>query len=320
MGEISRLRLGSSDLEISRVGVGTAPLGSTPGWSIYWGPQDEADAIRAIHAAIEEGINWIDTAPFYGWGRAEEIIGRAVRGRRDRVLIFTKCGTMSDGAGGDYTDLSPEVIRRDLEASLRRLQVYHVDLLQMHDPDPKVPVEDSWAAVQRLIEEGKVRHGGLSNHDVPLIRRALDEGPVVSAQHQYNLLARRVEQDVLPFCRANRIGVLSWGSLAEGLLTDGFDLDLLDPDDFRRKRPNFQEPRFSHIRALAAELSSIASSSGHRASDLAVAWLLAHDGLTGAIVGVRTPEEARQLAEAGRWSAPDDVVRRVDAALADSGL
>src|SRR5437588_440574 len=138
MGEIPRLRLGSSDLEISRFGVGTAPLGSTPGWSIYWGPQDEADAIRAIHAAIEEGINWIDTAPFYGWGRAEEIIGRAVRSRRDRVLIFTKCGTMSDGAGGDYTDLSPDVIRRDLEVSLRRLQVDHVGLARGGAADRRI--------------------------------------------------------------------------------------------------------------------------------------------------------------------------------------
>src|SRR5436309_4626733 len=121
LADLTRHRLGSSDLEISPVGVGTAPMGSTPEWTIYWGPQDEGEAIRAIHAAIDEGINWIDTAPFYGWGRAEEIVGRAVRGRRGRVFVFTKCGTVPDGAGGDRMDLSPASIRRDLEASLRRL-------------------------------------------------------------------------------------------------------------------------------------------------------------------------------------------------------
>ncbi len=137
-------------------------MGSTPEWTIYWGPQDEGEAIRAIHAAIDEGINWIDTAPFYGWGRAEEIVGRAIRGRRDRLYVFTKCGTMNNGSGGDYMDLSPGAIRDGLEASLRRLGLDHVDLFQPHDPDPSVPIEDSWGEVQRLIDAGKVRHGGLS--------------------------------------------------------------------------------------------------------------------------------------------------------------
>src|SRR5438105_777004 len=173
MSDTPRRVLGESELSISPVGVGTAPIGSTPGWSIYWGHQDEQDAVRAIHAAIDEGVNWIDTAPFYGWGRAEEIVGRAIRDRRDRVFVFTKCGTMNDRAGGDYMDLSPAAIRRDVEASLRRLGTDHVDLVQLHDPDPRVPIEESWAEVQRLIDRGAVRYGGLSNHPVPLIDRAL---------------------------------------------------------------------------------------------------------------------------------------------------
>ena len=315
LADLTRHRLGSSDLEISPVGVGTAPMGSTPEWTIYWGPQDEGEAIRAIHAAIDEGINWIDTAPFYGWGRAEEIVGRAIRGRRDRLYVFTKCGTMNNGSGGDYMDLSPGAIRDGLEASLRRLGLDHVDLFQPHDPDPSVPIEDSWGEVQRLIDEGKVRHGGLSNHDPSLVERALAVGPVVSVQHQYNLLSRRVEREVLPFCRAHDIGVLSWGSLAEGLLTSRFDLDALDPDDFRRGRSNFQQPRYSRIRALVAELSAMASEGGHQVSDLAIAWLLSHDGLTGAIVGVRTEVEARDLAAAGSRTLSVDVARRVEAAL-----
>jgi aryl-alcohol dehydrogenase-like predicted oxidoreductase len=314
-----RRRLGASDLEISPVGVGTGPIGSTPEWSISWGRQDEGDAVRAIHAAIDEGLNWIDTAPFYGWGRAEEIVGRAIRDRPDTVLLFTKCGTMNDGAGGGFMDLSPAAIRRDLEESLRRLGVDHVDLLQPHDVDPRVPIEESWGEIRRLIEDGKVRHGGLSNHPVALMERALAVGPVVSAQHQFNLLSRRVEADVLPFCRERGIGVLSWGSLAEGLLTEDFDLDRLERGDFRRSRPNFQEPRYSRIRALAGEVSAIAAEHGQRAQDLAIGWLLSHDGFTGAIVGVRTEREARQLAAAGRWNVPSEAIRRVDEALRAEG-
>jgi aryl-alcohol dehydrogenase-like predicted oxidoreductase len=316
MQEIPRRILGSSALAISVVGVGTAPMGSTREWSVYWGRQDEGDAVRAIHAAQDEGVNWIDTAPFYGWGRAEEIVGRAIRDRRDDVFVFTKAGTMNDGGGGDLMDLSAAAIRRDVEGSLRRLRTDRVELLQLHDPDPRVPIEESWAEVQQLISEGRVLYGGLSNHPVELIERALAVGPVVSAQHRYNVFTRDIERDVLPFCREHGIGVLSWSSLGEGLLTDGFDLENLEPDDFRRRSPNFQEPRFSSIRALVAELSAIASATGHRVSDLAIAWLLAREGFTAAIVGVRTEKEARQLAEAGRWTPNDDVMRKVDAAVA----
>ena len=290
-------------------------MGSTPDWSIYWGRQDEGDAVRTIHAAIDEGVNWIDTAPFYGWGRAEEIVGHGIRDRRDHVLLFTKCGTMDDGSGGDYMDLSPAAIRRDVEASLRRLGADRVDLLQLHDPDPRVPIEESWMEMQRLISDGMVRYGGLSNHPVELIERAFAVGPVVSAQHRYNVFSREIERDVLPFCREHGIGVLSWSSLGEGLLTEGFDLGRLEPNDFRRTGPNFQEPRYSRIRELVGELSSIASEAGHTASDLAIAWLLSREGFTGAIVGVRTEEEARQLAQAGRWEPSEEVRRSVDGAL-----
>jgi aryl-alcohol dehydrogenase-like predicted oxidoreductase len=315
MPDLPLRRLGKSELSISPVGVGTAPMGSTPDWSIYWGRQDEGDAVRAIHAAIDEGVNWIDTAPFYGWGRAEEIVGRAIRDRRDRVFVFTKCGTLNDGAGGDYMDLSPAAIRGDVEASLRRLGTDRVDLFQLHDPDPRVPIEESWMEAQRLISEGMVRYGGLSNHPVELIERALAVGPVVSAQHRYNLFTRDIERDVLPFCRDHGIGVLSWSSLGEGLLSDGFDLERLEANDFRRSSPNFQEPRYSQIRRLVAELSSIASAAGRSVSDLAIEWLLTQ-GVTGAIVGVRTEGEARQLADAARWTPSEEVLRRVDAALA----
>jgi aryl-alcohol dehydrogenase-like predicted oxidoreductase len=315
MIELRSRRLGQSDLELSPIGIGTAPIGSTQDWEIYWGRQDVGEAIRAIHAAIDDGVNWIDTAPFYGWGRAEEIVGEAIRGRRDRVFVFTKCGTMRAPSGESFMDLSPEAIRRDTHASLERLGVEHIDLLQPHDLDERVPIEESWGEVQRLIAEGKVRYGGLSNHGVDLMRRALSIGPVVAAQHRFNLLSRDIERDVLPFCHQAGVGMLSWGSLGEGLLAEGFDLDGLEPNDFRRSRPNFQEPRYSRIRALVSELTGMASLHSRNASDLAIAWLLSRPGMTGAIVGIRSAEEAHALARAGDWDLPEPLVERVERAL-----
>jgi aryl-alcohol dehydrogenase-like predicted oxidoreductase len=308
-----RTWLGSSDLEITAVGLGTAPIGSHPSWSVNWGHQDEREAIRTIHAALDGGVNWIDTAPFYGWGRAETLVGRALRDRRDAAFIFTKCGTMNDGSGGDFMDLSPSAIRRDVEGSLRRLSVDHIDLLQLHDPDPDVSIEESWGAVQELVAEGVVRHGGLSNHPVPLIERALTVGPVIASQNRYNLLVRDIERDVLPFCIRRGIGVLSWSSLAEGLLSDSFDRDRLEPDDFRRRAPLFQEPAYTRARALVAGVSTLAREAGRTTAQLCLAWLRSR-GVAGAIVGARTPAEAAELAQASAAADPE-VIERVNALL-----
>src|SRR6266699_1407103 len=213
MQQITR-RLGQSDLYITKVGIGTAPIGSTPEWSVNWGPQDENEAVRAIEVAIDLGVNWIDTAPFYGWGRAEQIVGKALRGKRDKVYIFTKCGTLRDEQGDWYESLKPESIRREVEASLRNLQTDYIDLYQFHDPDPHTPIKESWATMKALIQEGKVRYGGLSNHTIELMERVLPLGPITSNQHQYNLLHRDIEQDVLPFSQKHGIGVLTWASQA----------------------------------------------------------------------------------------------------------
>ncbi len=201
-------RLGQSDLEITRVGIGTAPIGSTPDWRIYWGHQDENAAIRAIEAAIDLGVNWIDTAPFYGWGRAEQIVGKALQGKREKAYIFTKCGTLRDEQGVESENLTPASIRREVEASLRNLRTDYIDLYQFHDPDPHTPIEESWSVMQSLIAEGKVRFGGLSNHTVDLMERALSVASITSNQHQYNILYRGIEHDVLPFSLHHNIGVL----------------------------------------------------------------------------------------------------------------
>jgi aryl-alcohol dehydrogenase-like predicted oxidoreductase len=284
---MKRRLLGTSDLEITPVGIGTAPIGSVPGvWWVNWGTQDERDAVRAIHAALDAGVNWIDTAPFYGWGRAEEIVGRALRGRDD-VLVFTKCGTLRRDDGDDYMDLRPETVRADLESSLKRLGRDHVDLLQPHDRDPSVPIEETWGAMLELVAEGTVRAGGLSNHRTDEIERALAVGPVASLQHQYSALAREVESDVLPLAQERGLGVIVWSPLASGFLTDGFDVDALEEGDFRRTH------RFAELDL--ADLHDELRNEGGSVTAGAIRFVLRHPAVTGAIVGVRNAAEGRAL-------------------------
>jgi aryl-alcohol dehydrogenase-like predicted oxidoreductase len=284
---MKRRLLGTSELEITPVGIGTAPIGSLPGvWWVNWGTQDEHDAVRAIHAALDAGVNWIDTAPFYGWGRAEEIVRRALRGRDD-VLVFTKCGTLRRDDGEDYMDLRPATVRADVEASLRRLGRDHVDVLQPHDPDPHVPIEETWGAVLELVAEGKVRAGGLSNHRPDEIERALSVGPVASLQHQYSALVRDVEADILPLAQERGLGVIVWAPLASGFLTDGFDPRELDEGDFRRTH------RFADLDL--SELYEELRRDGGSVTAGALGFVLRHPAVTGAIVGVRNESEGAAL-------------------------
>jgi len=316
MQQLTR-RLGQSDLEITKVGIGTAPIGSTTDWKIYWGPQDEDEALRAIETAIDLGVNWIDTAPFYGWGRAEQIVGKALRGKRDKVYIFTKCGTLRDEQGDWYESLKPESIRREVEASLRNLQTDYIDLYQFHDPDPHTPIEESWSALQTLIQEGKVRYGGLSNHPVALMERVLALGPIASNQHQYNLLNREIERDVLPFSQEHNIGVLCWSPLASGFLVGTFDLEVLDPQDFRRKRPFAQEPTYTRLKQLRKTLQSFARDHNRTLFELAIAWILRHPAVTGAIIGIRSAKEAQQMLNGCDWNLTDEDIAVIDQALSD---
>src|SRR2546423_6865035 len=314
MQQITR-RLGQSDLYITKVGIGTAPIGSTPEWSVNWGPQDENEAVRAIEVAIDLGVNWIDTAPFYGWGRAEQIVGKALRGKRDSVYIFTKCGTLGNGQTRWREDLSPASIRSEVEASLRNLQTDHIDLYQFHDPHPHTPIEESWATMQTLIQEGKVRYGGLSNHTPDLMERAMTIAPITSNQDQYSLLHRAIERDVLPFSQQHNIGVLAWSPLASGFLTDGFDLESLDPQDFRRRRPFAQEPAFTRLKQLRAMLPTIAQYHHKNMVDLAIAWVLRQPALTGAIMGIRSEQEAREMAGGINWKLTDQETQVIEQAL-----
>jgi aryl-alcohol dehydrogenase-like predicted oxidoreductase len=286
---MDRRPLGPTDLLISRVGIGTAPIGSRPEeWWVNWGPQDEGDSVRAIDAALDGGVNWVDTAPFYGWGHAEEVVGRALAGRDD-VLVFTKCGTLRRDDGDDFMDLSPESIRRGCEESLRRLGRERLDLLQFHDVDRSVPIEESWGTLQELVAEGKVRHGGLSNHRPELVERALAAGPVAALQFQYSALAREHEEDLLPLAEQRGLGVIVWAPLASGFLTAGFSLDALAQDDFRRTHP-FAELDLNRTHEELRVRGSGSVTWG------ALDFVLSHRAVTGAIVGIRNEREGRELA------------------------
>lgn len=297
-------------LKITPVGVGTAPIGSDPSWYVNWGTQDEQAAVAAIHRALDLGINWLDTAPFYGWGRAEEIVGRALRGRRDDVLVFTKCATFRNPDGSAREDARPESIRNDLEGSLERLQTDHVDLLQIHDVDPSTPIEESWGGVQELIAEGLVHHAGLSNHPASDVERALAVGPVAALQYQYSLLSRGIEEEIAPLAQRAGLGLLCWSPLASGFLTEDFDVERLEPADFRRRHP-FASLDLSALRGVLAEIAAAHSCSS---AQVALAWLLSRPAVAGAIVGVRNEREAAELPGAAALRLTPDELRALEAA------
>ncbi len=290
-------------------------MGSTTAWDVYWGPQDEKASIEAIHAAIDAGINWIDTAPFYGWGRAETVVGKALKGKRDKVYVFTKCGVYQGTGSGEVIDLRPESIRREVEDSLTRLQTDVIDLYQFHTPDSKVPEAESWGAMQDLVSEGKVRFGGLSNFSNARMVAALTVGPVTATQNQYSILAREVEATTLPYALEHGIGFLAWSPLASGFLVDGFDLGGLAESDFRRTRALSREPGASHLRNLRSVLAEVATGEGCSMAELALAWVLDHPGVTGAIVGMQRVEEVASAARASEIRLSDSARSAIRAAV-----
>jgi aryl-alcohol dehydrogenase-like predicted oxidoreductase len=277
----------------SRVGLGTAPLGSYEGGPLWWGPQDRATAVATVQAALDAGVDWVDTAPFYGWGRAEEIVGEAVRGRREEVTILTKCGTIRRPDGSWADDGSPAAVRADLEASLVRLGTDHVDVLQLHDPDPAVPVEETVGAMAGLVAEGKVGAIGLSNHDVDLLRRGHAVAPIAAVQHQWSILHHPPEADAArQWCDEAGAAFLGWSPLASGFLVDGFDPESTAPGDLRRRLPwatGDGARRLAEVRAEAA-------AAGRSLREHALVWATA---TSYPIVGARTPDEARALSGLG---------------------
>jgi len=297
--QINKRPLGSSGLEITTVGFGSWAIGGS-GWSFGWGPQDDNASIDSMRRAIELGVNWIDTAAVYGLGHSEEVVGRFVRSlpASERPYVFTKCGLIWDERNRMQEPkrvLKPESIRAECEASLRRLGIERIDLYQFHWPDETgTPIEDSWSEMLRLIEEGKVRLGGVSNFDVTLLERCKAIRHVDSLQPPFSLIRREVAAREIPWCEAHKTGVICYSPMQSGLLTDGFSgerVARMANDDWRRRSPEFNPPNLNRNLALRDALKPIAKRHGTSVSSVAIAWVLSWPGVTGAIVGARSPEQ-----------------------------
>jgi aryl-alcohol dehydrogenase-like predicted oxidoreductase len=303
-------RLGNSDLFITPIGFGAWAIGGG-GWEFAWGAQDDTDSVAAIRAALDAGINWIDTAAVYGLGHSEEVVARALAGVRDRPYVFTKCSMIWDEHREIGHSLKADSIRRECEASLRRLRVEALDLYQVHWPDPDADIEEGWATLAALQKEGKVRHIGVSNFDVEQLRRAQAIAPITSLQPRYSLLHREVEAEVLPFCAREHIGVIAYSPMASGLLTGAMTRErvaALPADDWRKRHPDFQEPQLHRNLMLVRLLRAIGKRRGFTPAEVAVAWVLHNPAVTGAIVGARRPGQVRGVAgAAGLRLSPHEV-------------
>jgi aryl-alcohol dehydrogenase-like predicted oxidoreductase len=316
--------LGRSGAAFTRLGLGTWAIGGP--WRFGWGPVDDAESIAAIRRAIEEGINWVDTAAVYGVGHAEEIVGQALQGYAtgDEVFVCTKCGRKTDPDGAPYGDLRPQSIIAECEASLRRLGVERLDLYQIHwpDVDSGTPLEESWSAIAQLVDEGKVRWTGVSNFDVDLLERCEAIRHVDSVQPPLSMLQRSALADVIPWAAAHGTGVIVYSPMASGLLTGAFDrgrLERLPSDDMRLRRPEFTEPSLSSNLALVERLRAIAGELGCTVAELAIAWTLAHEGVTGSIVGARRPDQLDGWIGAAGLDLSDELVDTIDDAIAETG-
>ena len=292
-------RLGSSGPEITTVGFGAWAAGGG-GWSFSWGPQDDDASVAAIHHAVDRGVNWIDTAAVYGYGHSEEVVGKALAGipTADRPLVFTKCGLRwndQDRMERPKRDLTPPRIREECEDSLRRLRVERIDLYQFHWPDESgTPIEESWGEMLKLVDEGKVRWPGVSNFEVALLESCQAVRHVESLQPPFSMIRRDAGGSQVPWCAAHGTGVIVYSPMQSGLLTDTFGperVKAMAPDDWRQRFEHFQSPRLEQNLALRDALRPIAAKHGASVAAVAVAWTLAWPGVSGAIVGARSPEQ-----------------------------
>jgi len=301
--------LGQSDLRITPIGVGAWAIGGGK-WEFAWGHQDDTQSVAAIHAALDMGVNWIDTAAVYGLGHSETVVGQAIRGLSNRPYVFTKCSLVWDASGNISHNLQAASIRREAESSLKRMKIDTIDLYQIHwpawkgNPESASPgsIEEAVGELAKLKAEGKIRYIGVSNFDASQMRRALNVAPITSLQPQYSLVARDVEPSILPFALNHRIGVIVYSPMGSGLLSGAMTrerISTLPDDDWRKRSANFQEPLLSRNLQLVETLRATGRRYGATPGEIAIAWTLQNRAITGAIVGVRSAQQARDIAGAG---------------------
>ena len=314
--EMHKKRLGNSDMELTPIGVGAWAMGGA-GWAFAWGAQDDGQSISAIHAALDHGVNWIDTAAVYGLGHSEEVVARALEGRSLQPYVFTKCARVWNEKREIQKSLKRDSVRRECEGSLRRLKVDVIDLYQMHWPEPDEDLEEGWETLARLKEEGKVRWIGLSNCTVAQLERCRAIAPITSLQPPYSAVSPEVEDALLPYCQRHGIGVIVYSPMKSGLLTGKMTRErvaALPEDDFRRRAPAFQEPQLTRNLALADRMKQIGARHGRSAGEVAIAWTLRHPAVTAAIVGMRSAEQAAGVAGALEFQLSPEELAEIDSA------
>jgi aryl-alcohol dehydrogenase-like predicted oxidoreductase len=311
-------QLGNSDLRITPIGFGAWAIGGS-GWEFAWGTQDDSVSIAAIHEALDAGINWIDTAAVYGLGHSEEVVARALEGVRDRPYLFTKCSMVWNEHREIGHRLKADSIRRECEASLRRLRVEAIDLYQIHWPDPDEDIEEGWATLAALKQEGKVRHIGVSNFNIAQMKRAQAIAPITSLQPRYALLHREIEEEILPFAARENIGVIAYSPMASGLLAGAMTQERiadLPADDWRKRHRDFQEPHLSRNLERVRMLRAIGRLRDRAPAEVAIAWVLHNPAVTGAIVGARRPGQVRGVVGAAEFRLSRREVTEIEAFFA----
>jgi aryl-alcohol dehydrogenase-like predicted oxidoreductase len=312
--------LGNSDLHLTPIGFGAWAIGGG-NWEFAWGPQDDNESISAIHRALELGVNWIDTAAIYGLGHSEEVVAKALKGSSHKPYVFTKCSMRWHDDRSIYRSLKAKSLEEELNASLRRIGVDTIDLYQIHWPNPEEEIEEGWAALAKFKEQGKIRNIGVSNFNVDQMKRAQKIAPITSLQPPYSMLRRAIEQEILPFAKANNIGVINYSPMLSGMLTGKMSREriaAMPQDDWRRRAPEFNEPRLSRNLRLVELLREIGSGHNLEPGVVAVAWTLHHAAITAAIVGGRSPQQVEGLSPALHFRLSDEEYNRINGFLAEN--
>jgi aryl-alcohol dehydrogenase-like predicted oxidoreductase len=304
-------------MEITRVGFGAWAIGGG-GWEFGWGPQDDEQSIAAIRHALDQGINWIDTAAAYGFGHSEEIVGRALEGLTERPYVFTKASLLEGPGRTVIHSLDRDSVLREAEASLKRLRADAIDLYQIHWPIPEPDIEEGWAALTELKDQGLVRHIGVSNFDVDQLRRIQQIAPVETLQPEYSLVARDVEAEILPYAEREGVGVIVYSPMGSGLLTGAMSRERIEglaDDDWRRRDARFREPPVTEHLAMVDRLRSVAAGHGTTPGAVAVAWALRNPAVDAAIVGFRRPDQVDQILAAAGLELTADEVAQIEGAV-----
>jgi aryl-alcohol dehydrogenase-like predicted oxidoreductase len=313
-------QLGNSDLHLTPIGFGAWAIGGG-NWEFAWGPQDDNESIAAIHRALDLGINWIDTAAVYGLGHSEEVVGRALKSSSHKPLVFTKCSMRWDADRAIHRSLNRKSLQEELENSLRRLEIDTIDLYQIHWPMPEEEIEEGWETLARFKEQGKVRWIGVSNFSVAQMKLVQKIAPITSLQPPYSMLRRAIEEEILPFCQANNIGVINYSPMLSGLLTGKMTAEriaALPENDWRRNNKEFREPNLERNLRLVELLRSIGNEHGVTPGVVAVAWTLHNPAITGAIVGGRSAKQVDETAAALSFRLTEEEYAKIIAFLTEN--